>query len=209
MHLEAIKLERRKIFSRLKNFPDFYLAGGTALALQIGHRISIDFDLFSKDDIPATLLGKIERIFKEYKIKIVVNHSEQLSVIAGKVKLDFVKYPFPLILKTVEFKNVKIASILEIAAMKAYTLNQRGTLKDYVDLYFILKSKRATLKDIKKIAERKYKDEFNFRLFLEQLLYLEDIKIEKIEFLNRKVKKNEIKKFFEEKIKKLNLWKQM
>lgn len=53
MHLEAITLEQKTIFDKLKNFPEYYLAGGTALALQIGHRISIDFDFFSKKEISA------------------------------------------------------------------------------------------------------------------------------------------------------------
>lgn len=205
MHLEAIKLEQRKIFSKLKNFPDFYLVGGTALALQIGHRISIDFDLFSKDDIPTVLLDKVERIFKEFKVKIVVNHSEQLSVKVGRTKIDFVTYHFPLILKPTEFKNIKILPILEIAAMKAYALNHRGTLKDYVDLYFVLKDKYVGIKEIKNIAEKKYRDEFNFRLFLEQLVYLDDVKREKIEFLKEKATRKEMKNFFEEEIKKLKL----
>ena len=84
-------------------------------------------------------------------------------------------------------------------------LNFRGTFKDYVDLYFILKYKYSSLKEIKKIAEKKYKNEFNFRLFLEQLIYLEDIKEGKIEFLGEKVSKPEMQKFFEEEVQKLSI----
>lgn len=201
MYPEALKLEQKKIFEKLKNFPEFYLVGGTALAIQIGHRISIDFDLFSRKEISLTLLGKIKRVFKEAQVRVILNHSEQLSVKINNVKIDFVKYKFPLILKLIKFEDVKIVQIPEIAAMKAYTLNYRGTLKDYVDLYFILKGKYTTLKEIKEIAEKKYKDDFNFKLFLEQLIYLKDIKKEKIEFLRKKVTKKEIQKFFEKEVK--------
>ena len=155
--------------------------------------------------MPTVLLDKVERIFKEFKVKIVVNHSEQLSVKVGRTKIDFVTYHFPLILKPTEFKNIKILPILEIAAMKAYALNHRGTLKDYVDLYFVLKDKYVGIKEIKNIAEKKYRDEFNFRLFLEQLVYLDDVKREKIEFLKEKVTRKEMERFFEEEIKKLKL----
>jgi len=202
MHLEALKSKQREIFDKLNKFPNFYLAGGTALALQIRHRISVDFDLFHKKEIPINLFQKIKRVFEDFKVKIILNHSEQLSITVDGVKLDFVKYKFPLVTRLGEIKGVKIASVSEIAAMKAYTLNYRGTFKDYVDLYFILKSKRSTLKQIKKIAEEKYRDDFNFRLFLEQTIYLEDIKTEKIEFLKEKTDKEKIKDFFQKEIKK-------
>jgi len=100
---------------------------------------------------------------------------------------------------------VKLASIPEIAAMKAYTLNYRGTFKDYVDLYFILKNKYSTLEEIKKIAETKYKYDFNFRLFLEQLIYLQDAKPEEIKFLEEKVNKQHIEDFFKKEIKNYKL----
>ena len=205
MQLAVLKSEQQKIFKKLKYFPGFYLVGGTALALQIGHRTSLDFDLFSPNEIPPGLLNKVKRIFKEFKVKTILNHSEQLSVKVNKTKIDFVKYSFPLALDLIEFKGVKIVKVSEIAATKAYTLNRRGTLKDYIDLYFILKDKYTTLKEIRKIAEKKYKDEFNFRLFLEQLVYLKDVKKEKIEFLKEKVTRQKLQGFFEKEIKKLKI----
>lgn len=201
----AIKSEQQKIFKKLKYFPEFYLVGGTALALQIGHRISVDFDLFSPNDIPKNFLSIVKKIFKGFKIEVILDHSEQTSVKAGRTKIDFVKYKFPLISKLTELEGVKILSVLEIAAMKAFVIGHRGTLKDYVDLYFLLKENRITLEKIKELAEKKYKDEFNFRLFLEQLVYLDDIKKEKIEFLRKPVTKEEMAKFFEKEIKRLKL----
>jgi len=203
MHLEAITSKRKRIFNKLKNFSGYYLTGGTALALQIGHRISIDFDLFSKKNIPLELLKKVRRVFKDDQVKIIVNHSEQLSVEIDETKIDFVKYNFPLMSKPIKFEGLKIFPISEIALTKAYTLGHRATMKDYVDLYFILKEKYITLKKIKEMAEKKYRNEFNFRLFLEQLIYLEDIKEEKIEFLREKVVKQEIQNFFEKEVKKI------
>jgi len=205
MHLEALKLKQKEIFEKLYHFSDFYLVGGTALALQIRHRRSVDFDLFHNKEISDNLLPKIRRVFKDFEVKTILKHSEQSIVKIDGIKVDFVKYAFPLILDLAEFKNVKMVKVPEIAAMKAYTLNYRGTYKDYVDLYFILKEKYATIGQIKKIAEAKYKENFNFRLFLEQLIYLEDFKLEEIEFLKKKIEKSEMKNFFEREIKKIKI----
>ncbi|MDP2910639.1 MAG: nucleotidyl transferase AbiEii/AbiGii toxin family protein [bacterium] len=207
MHLEAIGLKRKKIFQKLKNFPDFYLVGGTALALQMGHRISIDFDLFSDRKITLSFLDKVEKVFKDSKIIIKINGPEQLTVEVNEVKIDFVNYPFPPILGFINFQGINILKIPEIAAMKAQTLGRRPALKDYIDLYFILKEKYVNLKEIIDIADKKYKDEFNTRLFLEQLIYLQDVRDTKIEFLkkNKKVDKSKIERFFEEEIKKIKI----
>lgn len=205
MYLEAIKLKRKRVFEKLKRFPEFYLGGGTALALQMGHRISVDFDLFSQKDIPSDFLDKIKKLFENSKIIIFINHSEQLSVKVDGTRIDFVKYNFPFIFEPIKFQGVNILQIPEIAAMKAYTIGRRATFKDYVDLYFILKEKHITIEEITKIAKKKYKDEFDSRLFLEQLIFFEDIKKMKLEFLKEKVNKKEIQKFFEEEVGKLKL----
>ena len=205
MHPEAISLKRQKIFQKLKNFPQFYLTGGTALALQIGHRMSDDFDLFTEKDISAVLLETVEKIFKESTTDIIINHSEQLSLIIEQTKVDFVRYPFPLILGLIEYEEVKIIKIPEIAAMKAYTIGRRATYKDYIDLYFIISEKHSSLPEIIKISKEKFKEFFDPRLFLEQLVYLEDIQEEPIQFLKKKVSKKKLESFFQEEIKKIKL----
>ena len=205
MHPEAISSKRQKIFQKFKNFPQFYLAGGTALALQIGHRMSDDFDLFTEKDISADLLEEVEKIFKGSTIDIIINHSEQLSLIIEQTKVDFVKYPFPLISGLIEYEEVKIIKIPEIAAMKAYTIGRRAIYKDYIDLYFILFEKHSSLPEIIKISKEKFKEHFDPRLFLEQLVYLEDIQEEPIQFLKKKVGKKELEDFFQEEIKKIKL----
>lgn len=85
--------------------------------------------------------------------------------------------------------------------MEAHTLNYRGTFKDYVDLYFILKEKHSSLEEIEKLAEKKYKEDFNFRLFLEQLIYLEDIQTKEINFLKEKTDKDKMGGFLKKRLK--------
>lgn len=203
MHQEVITSEARKIFDKLDRFPNFYLAGGTGLALQLGYRISVDFDLFWQKDIPKDLLSKVRRAFKDFEIKVVVNHSEQLTVAVEEINVSFVKYPFPVISKFIEYQGIKILSPLEIAAMKAYALGRRATLKDYVDLYFVLKEKVSSLEEIITFCEKKYGSEFDPRLFLEQLIYLKDVEEIEIRFLKEKVSMPEMEKFFEREVKKI------
>jgi len=84
-------------------------------------------------------------------------------------------------------------------------MGRRETLKDYVDLYYILKEKYVTLKEIIELSQKKYKSEFNPRLFLEQLIYLEDVEDMQIDFLKKVVKKQEMEKFFRSEVKKIKL----
>lgn len=205
MYLEAIKLESREIFNQLRSFKGFYLAGGTALALQIGHRISVDFDLFYPKDLPIDLLDKAEKVFKDFQREISVNNPEQLTLFLNETALTFVKYPFPVLFELIHFEGLKILSIKEIAAAKAYVIGRRATLKDYIDLYFIVKEKHSDLEEIIQIAEKKFGREFNSRLFLEQLIYLKDVPETQILFLKDSVSKQEIEKFFRTEIKKIKL----
>lgn len=205
MQLEAIKLERQKVFNKLKAFDDFVLVGGTALALQMGHRVSVDFDLFCDKPLPKNLEQKVKRVFKGCSVDRIVKRQGHVGFSVDGVKIDFVASDFPFVLDFIEFEGLKIAQILEIAAMKAYALNFRGALKDYVDLFFILKRKLVNLADIEKVGDQKYGGEFNFKLFLQQLVWLEDLRTKDIIFLQENTTEKEIKAFFEKEIKNLKL----
>lgn len=205
MHLEAITLKQKRIFEKLDKFPEFYLVGGTALALQIGHRFSVDFDMFWKKDIPKDILDKVRRIFHGSKIKVVREHSEQLSIIVDDIKIDFVKYPFPPLFKLIRYQGINLVNVREIALMKAYAIGRRPIFKDYVDLYYILEEGHITLGEIIKLGQKKYKDEFNPRLFLEQLIFLKDVLEMKIKFLKKSVDKQKMEKFFRQEVAKIKL----
>lgn len=205
MHQEALTEKAKEILPALRNFSNFYLAGGTALALQIGHRISVDFDLFSGEEIDKDLFPKVKKIFYDNEIELSVNNQDELTVFIDDLKTTFLKYPFPLIFDLVDYEGIRLLSIKETAATKAYTINRRGSLKDYADLFFIVFKKHTTLEEIIEISGKKYGNEFNPRLFLEQLVYLEDIEEAEIEFLKEGVTKKEIETFFIKEIKKIEL----
>ncbi len=174
IHKEVLSEGQLRLLGLLQEFKkDFYMAGGTAIALQIGHRHSIDFDLFS-DKAFNTL--KILRIIK--KKGHIVNatleaSSEELSLIVDNVKITFLEYPFD-IKHEISFDNIiTMPDLLILSAMKAYSLG-RSKWRDYVDLYFILRD-FFTIKDISAKAKEIFGGNFNERLFREQLCYFEDI----------------------------------
>jgi hypothetical protein len=203
MHAEALTEEGLKLFPSLTAFDGFYLAGGTALALQIGHRRSIDFDLFSPDPIDQALLVKTKRIFAGLLVEPAINNPDELTAFVGGVKVTFLSYPFPLIKPLATVDKLRMLSIKEIGATKAYAIGRRGTFKDYVDLYFIIAERHTSLKEIIAMAEKKFQHEFNSRLFTEQLLFMDDIKDYHIDFLKEAIAPEGITLFFKEKIQEL------
>lgn len=205
MKKEVLTPEGKKLFPFFKSFRRFYLAGGTGLALQIGHRISADFDFFNDSYIPKNFIKKVEKEFSGMNVYPSVNDPEELTVFINDLKVTFLRYPFPLIENLVEYKKIGLMSAGEIAATKAYTIGRRGSYKDYVDLYFCLKEDFTCLEEIIGICEKKYGEKFNSRLFLEQLIYLEDLEDIDIIFLKERLEKKEIVRFFEKKIKEIDI----
>jgi hypothetical protein len=106
----------------------------------------------------------------------------------------------------VSTEGLKLLSVAEIGATKAYSIGRRGTYKDYVDLYFIIKDGAASLQSLVAMAETKFRNEFNARLFLEQLLFMEDIEDYKIDFLGKRVPPEEILEFFRGEIRMFSLY---
>jgi hypothetical protein len=205
MFYNILDKQRLAILPLLKNFKaDFYLAGGTGLALQIGHRDSVDFDFFSwKSFSTAKLYEQIKKIFAGHKILKVQEEKNTLTVfIDSNVKISFFYYPYKLIGELLDENNFKIASIEDIAIMKLAAIVSRATNKDYIDLYFILK--KMSLSDILKKMKIKLPD-LDAPLALKSLVYFTDIVYEPIKFKNGKnVGFPAIKIFLEGQIKIIN-----
>lgn len=175
MYKDILTEKQIELLGLLRAFNDyFYMAGGTALALQIGHRRSVDFDLFSEKPINALhITKKIRRA--GYDIEATIERSsEELSIVVNQVKLTFLEYPFKIEHDVDLDGIISMPDVLTIAAMKAYTLGRRGKWKDYVDFYFIFKY-HYDLTDVVRKARQIYRGEFNERLFREQLCYFDDI----------------------------------
>lgn len=196
MHPEVLTSTGANLFPLLSRFPGFYLAGGTALALQIGHRISVDFDLFANNAIERSQLQRVRKVFAQSEIAALINNSDELTLLVDGVKITFLRYPFPPDDAFVVRQGMSLLSIRDIAITKAYTIGRRGSYKDYIDLYFIIAERHATLAEIVRGAERRYGADFNSRLFLEQLVYLGDVEDTDIQFLKPAAEPAQVLAFF-------------
>ncbi|MEK7091800.1 MAG: nucleotidyl transferase AbiEii/AbiGii toxin family protein [Patescibacteria group bacterium] len=183
MHKEILTEDQIKLFPLLEKMGDkFVLVGGTAIALHLGHRRSIDFDLFSLVSFKSIALRRtIENLTKIDRI--FVDEEGEFTFFSAGVKITFLNYPFEL--KSLEELDgvIKIPNLLTLAAMKAYALGRRAKWKDYVDLYFIIKDKHS-LMDIVERGQEIFGGEFNEKIFRTQLAYFTDIDYaEEVEFL--------------------------
>jgi hypothetical protein len=174
MHKEILNTNQNEVFNIVKHFSDkgFYLAGGTALALQLGHRESLDFDMFKYEGFNNEDILKDLMSLGYSDIKVVFDKLDEYTIYINSVKFTFLRYPFEI----KEIKNIQsisIASPLDLGAMKAYALGRRSKWKDYVDLYILFH--QYDLESIVDRAEGIYSTVFSERMFLQQLCYFKDI----------------------------------
>ena len=152
---------------------EYYLVGGTAIALYIGHRRSIDFDLFKPSPINHKRnLDKVSAAPFSYIVTRRV--TEQMNLFVNDVKVTFFQYPFPIepIAKYETF--FRLPSLLQLAAMKAYALGRHSKWKDYVDLFFLLRD-HFSIADITTTATLLFGELFSEKMFRSQLCYFDDI----------------------------------
>lgn len=176
LHLDILDDIRQEFLQKMLPLTqDFVLGGGTALALQLAHRISYDFDFFSDQPIPKNILEKISQSIQIKEVSI--DSSDELTFFdIHDVKCTILHYPFKPHFKTIEFSNrMNMFSIQELAVKKAYTVGRRGAYRDYFDLYTILKDEHINLAEVIRVSEEVYQGLFNSKLFLEQLVYFEDL----------------------------------
>lgn len=204
MHSEAITKGTKStlaILGKEKILNDCYLSGGTALALQLGHRISFDLDFFtSKKFERKTIIQQLE------KFGLVVER-EAWGTILGKiadVKFSLFYYKYPLVFSTLDFLEINIADKKDVAAMKIDAISSRGSKRDFTDIYFLIKD-GIHLDDILVFYDKKYqKLEANKYHILKSLEYFDDAdKEEDPKMLVAGFSWEEVKATLQEEVKKL------
>lgn len=139
-----------------------YLAGGTAVYLYLRHRLSVDFDFFTSSQFTAELfLAKMKRDFDEVIVESLEQDTLIIFVSPEKIKFSLFHYPYPLLSPPVampigEGLTCPLASLRDIAAMKAVAINQRGSIKDFIDLFYILRETGLDFDGISSLAIKKY-----------------------------------------------------
>lgn len=165
-------LELLKNISASEFFSDFVLVGGTALALQIGHRNSIDLDFFGKKEIDEELY--VEELKKFGNVEILKVSKNILITSVNGIKTDFVNYTYPWISEKLVVENVSLASKQDISAMKLNAISGRGSKKDFIDLYFLLKE--FSLIEMIGFYREKYTNHSEFGM-LKSITYFEDAEL--------------------------------
>jgi len=192
MHLSILNKEQHEQLELLSKFKRGYiLVGGTAIAIHIGHRRSIDFDLFKETRIDKL---KIKRTLAEKGIQyqLLFENADGINLLINNVKWTFYYYPFQIKEFAISNKYFKIPDLLTLAAMKAYALGRRSKWKDYVDLLIILEN-HYTIEDISKRATEIFGDGFSEKMFRVQLVYFKDIDYsEQIEWLIQPIPDKEV-----------------
>ena len=196
MQLEILTDRQKELFPYLAQFKrSFYLVGGTAIALYLGHRRSIDFDLFSYSRLrKSDIWRKLSKV--PYRQKRISEDIDQLHLYINEIKVTFFNYPYLVEHPVNVEKVVNMPSLLTLAAMKAFALGRRAKWKDYVDLYFLIKN-QFSINEINDEAKRLYGDLFSDRLFHEQLAFHKDINYaEHVEYMPGFEEKEETIKAF-------------
>lgn len=195
MYNQIFNSNQVQLLSLVKQFKkEFYLVGGTAIALHLGHRRSIDFDLFKFSPIkPKSIIQTISGF--EYPYIVTRRVTKQLNLSINDVKFTFYQYPFKIAAKEKLEDILRLPNLIDLAAMKAYALGRISKWKDYVDLYFILKD-HFTVKQISERTSDLFDQLFSEKLFRAQLSYFDDMDYsEPVEYLVQPVPSDEIKSF--------------
>lgn len=164
-------LELIKELQKDPEFSDFILVGGTSLALQIGHRISVDIDFFTRKDFDIN--DRLEYLEQNYAFQMQFSRKNTLKGIIQGVFVDFIKHDYKIIDTLVEEEGVKLASRPDIAAMKVNAITGDGTrIKDFIDVYFLLQE--FSFGDLIEFYREKYETRNDFHA-VKSLTYFGDI----------------------------------
>ena len=174
MHLNILSPQQTELLPLIRRFRrSFYLVGGTAIALHIGHRRSIDFDLFTRARLPKS---RIRAVLRDgpHSGRLLHEDIDQLHLLVNHVKLTFFQYPYEVSHGVEVGDFTSMPDLLTLAAMKAFALGRRAKWKDYVDLYFILTGHHS-IDEVSAKADELFDSDFSDKLFRAQLCYYEDV----------------------------------
>ena len=174
MHTDILTSNQKELLDWIAQFQrEFYLVGGTAIALYLGHRQSVDFDMFKLGTINHK--RNLERLSQSgFPYQITRRVPEQMNCLLNGVKLTFFQYPFDVQASKQSDVPFRLPALLDLAAMKAYALGRRSKWKDYVDLYFLL-TQHFTLKQVCTRATDIFGELFSEKMFRAQLSYFDDV----------------------------------
>ncbi|MBI3913150.1 MAG: nucleotidyl transferase AbiEii/AbiGii toxin family protein [Chloroflexi bacterium] len=208
IHTRVLSASGKRTFAVLRALPqvkDFYLAGGTALALQLGHRTSVDFDFFSPTNpvLEEWRTAIIAALTLKEKVEIQSQNDGTLLLRLDGVPMSFFRYPYPFIASPIVLDRVQLASVLDIGLMKMAAIIGRGRKRDFVDLYFITRD--IPLADLFERSAEKFPNVRDFSIQAARaLVYFADAEADKMPRMFQPVQWNQVKKYFEREVAKIS-----
>lgn len=201
---ETISPDTAKLIEKIKNrswLSPYYLAGGTALALHLGHRTSIDLDFFTESEMEEMTIVDYLRTAGALRL-------DQMGggTIVGNldgVRISFFKYPYRLLDSLTEWNGLKVASVLDIALMKIVAILQRGSIKDFIDMFFIVREFKSIDDLLPELSEKYIGVQFNTNHILRSLCYFEDAEKEPMPSMIAPCNRQDVKEYFVNEVKRL------
>lgn len=177
---------------------NFYLSGGTALSLQIGHRESEDLDFFNQNHFSSQKIQQdLEKLGKPNNTELAKG---TVNTFLNDVQLQFLEYPYDLLRPTIKWQSIKLSSIEDIACTKLQTIGMRGSKKDFVDLYFLLEL--FSLDKLFKLMQKKYsKTKYSKTHIMKALTCFEDAQKQPMPRMHKNLNWDDVKKKMIEAIK--------
>ena len=204
-HVEVISSEVAQTAQRLseiKTLSSFYLAGGTGLALHLGHRRSVDLDFFSPEPFNEDALIAALQVLPNVSVLSKSNQTVYLHISGTKV--SFIEYDYPLLFPLRRFQGLPVADVRDITAMKISALASRGSRRDFVDLYVV--AQKYDLPPLLELFERKFaKANYSMVHVRKALTYLADADKEAMPDMLVPLSWNQVKEYFVREVTKLRI----
>lgn len=205
MHIDILPFKTKKVLhnlNKLNLINNFYLTGGTALSLQLEHRESEDLDFFNQNTFEAEIIQR--QLTAIGKLKEVAIDKETLNCFLDGVKLQFLYYPYRLLEPKIKWKNIQVSSKLDVACTKLITISSRGSKKDFIDLFFLLKE--YDLQNLfEKLKDKYPKIDYNQTHILKSLVYFTEADAQPQPRMHKKVNWQEVKEEIIDKVKNLKI----
>lgn len=201
MFVETLAAPTRELLERLGRrrwMTAFYLAGGSGAALHLGHRISDDLDFFTAEALDTRLL--LQRVKRTGAFTV---HNEAWVTLAGElsgVRTSFFQYQYPLVEPVARWAGIRIAGLRDVGLMKLVAIAQRGSRRDFVDLYFICR-RVLPLSELLRLRRQEFPNQhYNGTHLYRSLVYFADAEAEPMPRMLAPVRWSQVKRFFEQKV---------
>ena len=205
MFSETISPDTNRLIEKLKNLlwlSPYYLAEGTALALHLGHRTSIDLDFFSESEVEE--MAMVDHLRTAGNLRLDQIGKGTIVGNLDSVRISFFKYPYRLLDPLIEWNGLNVASVRDIALMKMVAISQRGSIKDFIDLFFVAREFKPVDALIPELSVKYVGVQFNTNHILRSLCYFEDAEKEPMPNMIAACDWQEVKEYFVNEVKRLS-----